>query len=215
MRYPLRHKQDTHDRIVAAASRGFRARGLSGTAVAAVMAEAGLTHGGFYAHFPDKNALAAAACRRALADSWRDFERQARVSPGLARERLIDGYLSTSHRERVADGCVLAALGPEVARGVPEVRNALGEEITAQLERLAAVMPGDTPQQRRDEAGVLISTLLGALVLSRLLPEREGRRHLEATKTVVYRTWPAAASEPPAAKRLGARQRGRRTSARP
>src|SRR5918993_4913708 len=191
MRYSPRHKLDTRDRIVAAASRGFRAHGLAGIAVAAVMADAGLTHGGFYAHFADKDALAAVACRRALADAWSEFDGDPPALPATVRQRLIDRYLSGRQRTRVADGCVLAALGPEIARAAPAVRRALGEEIETHLAWLADVMPGDTPQQRRDEAGVLISTLVGSVILARLLPARAGRRHLAATRTVVQRAWPS------------------------
>ena len=212
MRYPPRHKLDTRDRIVAAASRGFRTRGLAGTSVAAVMAEAGLTHGGFYAHFADKDALAAAACQRALADAWADVERDPDAQPHQTRQRLIDRYLAATHRHRLADGCVLAALGPEIARGAPAVRRALAEDIETHLARLAAVMPGDTPQQRRDEAGVLVSTLVGAVILSRLLPERAGRRHLAATRTVVHRAWPSTDPEPAAPKRYRPRTSTSRTT---
>jgi len=198
MRYSPRHKLETRERIVAAASRGFRTRGLAGTAVAAVMAEAGLTHGGFYAHFADKDALTAAACRRALAEAWSDFDTNTAAPPGSVRQRLIDRYLSAAHRSGVAEGCVLSALGPEIARATPAVRRALGAEIETHLARLAAVMPGDTPRQLRDEAGVLISTLVGSVILSRLLPERAGRRHLAATRAVVGRAWPSKGSAAPA-----------------
>lgn len=183
MRYPANRKLETRTRIVAAASRGFRDRGLAGLSVASLMAELGLTHGGFYAHFGGKDALVIAASRRALADAWKGLE------PTGAGEQVVRNiaraYLSMAHRQGRACGCPIAALGPELARSAPAIRRAVGRDILGRLTRLGAHMPGGTPRRRQDAATLLVGSLVGALLLSRLLPEREGRRCLVVTRRLI------------------------------
>jgi TetR/AcrR family transcriptional regulator, transcriptional repressor for nem operon len=185
MRYAVHHKQDTRARIVAAASRGFREHGLAGASVAGVMAELGLTHGGFYAHFRDKDALVAAACSQALASLWADIGRHTDRTPEAVVRAIARNYLTPAHRAGRADGCPIAALGAELARSSPAVRRAVARDVKARLAQLAPHMPGRTPQRRQDAATVLIATLVGTLLLSRLLPERDGHRSLAVTRRMV------------------------------
>jgi len=184
MRYPASRKDHTRARIVAAASRGFRAHGLTGLGVAAVMGEIGLTHGGFYAHFAGKDALVIEACRRALAESWRPFE-GLQGPPAVVVRDIATSYLSAAHRAGRAGGCVIAALGPEIARSEPAVRRAVAAEVEARLARLGTRMPGGTARRRKDAATLLMATLVGTLLLSRLLPEREGLRSLTIARRLI------------------------------
>jgi TetR/AcrR family transcriptional repressor of nem operon len=194
MRYPAHHKRHTRERIVAAASHGFREHGIAGLGVAAVMAELGLTHGGFYAHFPDKDALVAAACRRALSDAWASLDDYAGLAPDAVVRALSRSYLADANRRRRGEGCPVAALGGELARSAPPVRRAVAREVTARLARLAPLMPGRTPRRRQDAATLLVSTMVGALVLSRLLPDREGRRSLDVARRLIGHAADAAQS---------------------
>lgn len=194
MRYNTAHKQHTRDRIVEAAGRGFRARGIDGLGVAALMSELGLTHGGFYAHFPDKEALVCAACERAFAEAWADFDRQPGVTPRDTVRRIARSYLSPARRAGHAEGCLIAALGPELARGSPVVRRAATAMVDARLTKLAARMPGRTAQRRRDAATLLVSMLVGTMVVSRLLPEEQGRRSLRVTQRLVAQAAGAGAA---------------------
>jgi TetR/AcrR family transcriptional repressor of nem operon len=187
MRYRSDHKSHTRDRIVAAASRGFRARGLERVGVADVMADAGLTHGGFYAHFPGKDALIAAACGRTLGDAVARFERMVQRDPDAALQALVDTYLAPGHRSRRADGCLVVALGSELARSSPAVRRTVARQIDAMLTRLSARMSGRTAAARRDVAGLFFASLIGTLLLSRLLPDRTGRRNLAFARRAVGR----------------------------
>jgi TetR/AcrR family transcriptional repressor of nem operon len=185
MRYSTDHKQHTRDRIVEAASRGFREHGVDGLGLAALMSELGLTHGGFYAHFPDKEALVRAACERAFADGWEGFERQPGVTPRDSVRRIARSYLSPARRAARGDGCLIAALGPELARSTPAVRRHATAMVDAGLTTLAARMPGRTAARRRDAATLLISMLVGTMVVSRLLPEEKGRRSLRVTQRLI------------------------------
>ena len=194
MRYDAQHKQRTRDRIVAAAGRGFREHGVDGLGVAAVMGELGLTHGGFYAHFRDKDALLCAACEQALAAMWAKFDAQPPRPSEVAVRAIARGYLSPAHRTGRGDGCLLATLGPELSRSSPAVRRTVARLVSGRLDSLAPHMPGRTPQERRDAATLLIATLVGAMVISRLLPEREGERSLLVARRAINRQAARAAA---------------------
>src|SRR5262245_5627440 len=138
MRYAAEHKASTRRRIVDGASAALRARGLAGVGVADVMREAGLTHGGFYAHFPSKDDLVAEAVDAAGEQSVRNLRKVVkRAAPGRAFKAIVDAYLSPAHRDRPERGCALAALGPELARESPSARRAVAGQIDGLLDLLA------------------------------------------------------------------------------
>jgi TetR/AcrR family transcriptional repressor of nem operon len=163
-------KEESHQRILAAAGRRFRADGLDGAALAAIMGEAGLTHGGFYAHFAGKEALIAAALETALAEGWR---RWLAGLEGLAPEdalRLIVGrYLSPAHRDAPTTGCAMAALASELARRPAPSRLALEAALLALLESLERSMPEGTSLGHRERAIATTALCLGGLLLSRMV----------------------------------------------
>src|SRR5690242_7996647 len=118
-------KQATHERIVDAAARAIRRSGYNGTGVADIMKDAGLTHGGFYAHFASREAMLAEAADRAGSDAVVLMERvAAEVSPGRALPAMMQAYLSDEHVKSIETGCATAALGSEMPRQAPEVRRA-------------------------------------------------------------------------------------------
>src|ERR1700687_5980252 len=123
MRYSKEHKQETHARIVKKASVRLREKGAHGIGVAEVMKEAGLTHGGFYAHFDSRDALLAAAADQAGAESIENLARAiAAAKPGGELMALVDSYLSERHVAAPEQGlgCAIAAAGSEVPRQPPE-----------------------------------------------------------------------------------------------
>ena len=117
MRYRPEHKAEIHQKIVKDASRRVRAEGLNGAAVAAVMRDTGLTHGGFYKHFGSKDDLLTESLREAfreIVDTWVDAAEQ---SPNkTAWKAIVKAYLSPEHCEHPEHGCPVAALAPELAR---------------------------------------------------------------------------------------------------
>ncbi|MCA3574762.1 MAG: TetR/AcrR family transcriptional regulator, partial [Aestuariivirga sp.] len=139
MRVSSEEKARSRERIIAAAGRLFRSRGIEGTSVADVMREAGLTHGGFYRHFPDKNALVAAA----LAAGFAEF-----AGPLLSGADSAQGfsarYLSPEHRDNPGLGCPVAALAAEVARSDPSLRSAMTSGVESVLKGLAGGNDGAT-----------------------------------------------------------------------
>jgi TetR/AcrR family transcriptional repressor of nem operon len=154
-----KHRED----IVAAAGRLFRQRGFDGVSVAEIMKEAGLTHGAFYGYFPSKEALIAAAVGQALAPA-------AQPAPAPAAQ-YADNYLSVQHRDNPATGCVYAGLGSEAVRGPEAVRHTITASVQRQLDRFTAECKGRSDKERRRAAIATWSSMVGALLLSRLVDD--------------------------------------------
>jgi TetR/AcrR family transcriptional repressor of nem operon len=156
-------RAETRQRILAAASNLFREHGIDGVGVDAVMKEAGLTHGGFYLHFPSKEALAAEVSQSLLekaASRWDAISRSPDREAAL--ERIVTNYLDRT-RAASARGCPLTTLGPDVARRAAS-KEAVGAALGGMLDALTRVLPG----RKRQKALASLSTMVGAVVLSRL-----------------------------------------------
>jgi TetR/AcrR family transcriptional repressor of nem operon len=152
------------ERIVAAAARLFRARGLDAVRVTDVMKSVGLTHGGFYNHFASKEALASVACEAACSDGGTRF---VTAEPGTSVRDFVTAYLSKAHLRNAGDGCVFAALGSEAARTERPIRKVLTDGMTARFDRVGRLFSG-TPNQRRAKAIATLAGLIGALTLARI-----------------------------------------------
>src|SRR3954469_4878412 len=123
MRYSDSHKQETRQKVVRAAAAAVRAKGPEGVGVAEIMAEAGLTHGGFYAHFPNKEALVVAAIEESFGQSSRRFARMLDgKDPAQSLAGFVDAYVSLEHRANAAGGCPIAALSSDLPRQAQPVR---------------------------------------------------------------------------------------------
>jgi TetR/AcrR family transcriptional repressor of nem operon len=172
MRFEKGHKAATRQRIVETAARKFRKEGIAAVGIAGLMAEAGLTHGGFYAHFESKEALVREAVGAALDETRARMDRAAEAQAGI--EGLIRRYLRPTHRDTPERGCAIATLAAEIARHDPATRAAFGARVDAFLSRLEDHLPPalDAPDKRRRAIGIL-SVLLGALQLSRVLVNEE------------------------------------------
>ncbi|HEV8695426.1 MAG TPA: TetR/AcrR family transcriptional regulator [Lysobacter sp.] len=172
MKRPARSKEVTHDRIVDAAARAIRRSGYNGTGVADIMKAAGLTHGGFYAHFPSREAMLAEAADRAGGESVAMMERIAACLPAeQVLPAMMQAYLSQEHLEAIETGCATAALGSEMPRQTPEVRRAATRRIKEMIDLVARQSP-DWGQPTAHERGLFtVATMVGALVLARAVDE--------------------------------------------
>ena len=165
-------KEATHDRIVQAAARAIRRSGYSGTGVADIMKEAGLTHGGFYAHFESREAMLAEAADRAGAESVATLERIASgAPPEKALQTLMRAYLSKEHLEGAESGCPMAALGSEMPRQAPAVRRAATRRIKEGVDLVARQLPEWGKPGAHEKALATLSTMVGALVLARAVDD--------------------------------------------
>lgn len=157
-------KAETRQRILDAAGALFRAHGIDGVGVDAVMHEAGLTHGGFYLHFASKEALVAEVAAASLARAAERWDRISREpDPRAALVQIVGSYLDPEHVAAVSQGCMLTTLGPEVARR-PGSRGGITQAMRTMLDALERLLPG----RRRDNAVAALSTMVGAVVLARI-----------------------------------------------
>jgi TetR/AcrR family transcriptional repressor of nem operon len=157
--------------IADASARLFREHGLNGISVANLMADVGLTHGGFYGHFASKDDLATVACQRAFDDSAQRWQRRFDDWGPDADQfaRYVAAYLSPEHRERIGQGCTAVALAGDIAReadGKP-VREAFLLGLESMIARLMSVSGERSAQGDRDVALAQLATLVGALTLAR------------------------------------------------
>lgn len=165
-------KEVTHERIVEVASRAIRRSGYDGTGVADIMKEAGLTHGGFYAHFASRDALLAEAGDRAGADSVALATRLAAAAPpGQAVKAIMEAYLSPEHIASIEHGCPVSALGSEMPRQAPEVRHAATVHIKEMVDLLARQMPDWGQPQSHEQAMALLCSLIGTTMLARAVDD--------------------------------------------
>jgi len=172
MRYDTEHKQKTRAMVLQAAAKSIRADGPDRVAVAGVMAEAGLTHGGFYAHFKSKDELVAAAIGQMFEDARARVEHEtAGRGPAEGLVAYIDFYLSKRHRDARGQGCPMAALSSDLPRLAEPARDQFAagvQGITASLgERLDALGHADAEAEARS----VLAELIGALSLARVEPD--------------------------------------------
>ena len=171
MRYPDRHKEETRARVVKAAAAAVRAKGPDGVGVAEIMKEAGLTHGGFYAHFPSKEALVAAAIGEAFDQGRRRFGRLTAELTGLeAFGAFVDSYVSMDHRAFPERGCPVATIASDLPRQGAAVRAVFDAGVTSLIGRVANWLPGDA-EEREGLASSLVAEMAGAVALSRAVSD--------------------------------------------
>lgn len=173
MRYPRAHKEATRRRILEAASQAFRERGVAETGVDEVMRRAGLTHGGFYAHFADKTELLAEACAAAFDAAVTNLDRiGAAPSPGARARLLIDSYLGARHRDNRGSGCLVVAVGADMARLDGAARTGYARGFAQHIDRLAEALRLEAdPQRNRERVTHLMSSLVGALLFARAIAD--------------------------------------------
>lgn len=185
MRYSETHKQETRQKVVKAAAAAVRAKGPDGVGVADIMAEAGLTHGGFYAHFKSKEALVAAAVEEAFGQSRRRFSRMTEdMSSREALSTFVDAYVSAEHRANPQRGCPISTLANDLPRQGALVRAAFDAGVEGLIARLASWLPQPDPVQRRSLASSLMAEMAGAVSLARAVSDEAlATRLLEASRT--------------------------------
>jgi TetR/AcrR family transcriptional repressor of nem operon len=171
MRYTKDHKQATRQRILEAAGRRFKQDGIDGAGVAAVMSDARLTNGAFYAHFASKEDLVANVLADQLRAQRQSFDAQPPDRAGL--EAFIRSYLSPQHRDQCADGCPSAALLDEIARRPAATKQVYTEELMGVIDDIASRLDPTDAEAARTDALTLFGLMLGTLQLARALTDRD------------------------------------------
>ena len=169
MRYSREHKLETHARIVKRAAVRLREKGAHGIGVADLMKDAGLTHGGFYAHFDSREALVIEAFSHAMdrsTERWRKLAEQ--TPPEQRMAAIVDAYLTPVHRDDPGHGCAIPTLGAEIARESPKTRKAFAGKLEEMIDALAAQIPDVPRKAARKQATAMIATMMGTLVMARV-----------------------------------------------
>jgi len=182
MRYRPEHKAETRQKIVKDASRRVRAEGLNGAAVAAVMRDTGLTHGGFYKHFGSKDDLLMESLSESFQEIANTLVNAAEQSrPETAWKAIVKAYLSPERCDQPECGCPLTALAPELARVDKEMKGRILAELLSYKSRMQAFMPGRRTVDKERAFFAIFSTMIGAIEIARMLPEPAMREHVLAS----------------------------------
>jgi TetR/AcrR family transcriptional regulator, transcriptional repressor for nem operon len=171
MRYGKDQKQATRQRIVEAAGRRFKEDGIDGAGVAAVMSDAGLTNGAFYAHFTSKEDLVANVLSDQLRAQRQSLDSQPSDRAGL--EAFVRSYLSPEHRDQCADGCPSAALLDEIPRRPAATRQVFTDELMGVIEDIASRLDPTDVEDARTHALTVFGLMVGTVQLARALTDRD------------------------------------------
>jgi TetR/AcrR family transcriptional repressor of nem operon len=166
------------EQIIAAAARGYRERGFDGISVADLMNEVGLTHGGFYRHFSSKDELIALSALRAVSETIIEWRKIADDATGDRLEGVVHYYLSLRHHDHPETGCLAAALGCELSRLPPSVKDAVTDGERQIIDFLSGIAPGKTKALRRKQAILAFASMVGGMTLARMASDRELRKEI-------------------------------------
>ena len=171
MRYSNDHKAKTRERVLREAARELRAKGRENVPVARVMERAGLTHGGFYAHFSSKDDLVAEAVGAMFDDARARLAAVAEDEPRRALRAYIDFYLSAAHRDNPERGCPLPALSGDLARADPAARERFGAGVQGLSDRLAERLRAIGRATPDADASAILTQMVGAVALARAVAD--------------------------------------------
>jgi len=179
MRYDPEHKTRTHKKIVRNASRQLRAKGMNGSAVATLMKASGLTHGGFYRHFGDRDDLVVEAIEASLEELGdRLIAAAESAQPGDGWKAMVRTYLTLERCDHLDDGCPIAALAPDIARARPAVKRRSSAAILKFRERILPFMPGKNTAEKASNFLAIITSMVGAIALARTMPDQAIRQRI-------------------------------------
>lgn len=174
MRYSAEHKARSHAKLLKKASEQFRGEGVQGIGIAKLMGQIGLTHGGFYAHFENKNDLVIAALAK-MFDEISTYVRAAveSAADGNYVSAIVNAYLSEDHRDHPKRGCPVAALSSEIARQPPPVRQGYTRGFDGLVKTMAKYLTGANEEERCQRARLLLAGMAGNMMIARAASDRD------------------------------------------
>ncbi|HTT97643.1 MAG TPA: TetR/AcrR family transcriptional regulator [Rhizomicrobium sp.] len=173
MRYSESHKAETHQKILKITSRALREKGPDGLAVAEVMKEAGLTHGGFYAHFKSKDALLGEALTSVFARASRNIDKMTEgLPPRHALATYVDFYVSPRHRDNPSTGCPITALNSDMPRQSKNFRDTFDWGVKVLVGRIAGWLAASGQPDPEALAASVLSAMAGAVAVSRAVSDK-------------------------------------------
>lgn len=189
MPWPKDHKAKVHEKIVAQAAAALRSGGVGGLGVEDVMAQVGLTHGAFYAHFADKDELVREALEHADAETLDRFTKVVAGVPDEAKFRAaVEAYLCAPHASHPEVGCPVAALAPEITRAGGKAKRVVAGQVRSRIEWLRTLLPKRLRGGGADEVVIgALACMVGGIVLARVVGGQDAAAILEATRRFVAR----------------------------
>jgi TetR/AcrR family transcriptional repressor of nem operon len=189
-------KAKTHEKVLKLAAAQIREHGIDALGVAELMKDAGLTHGGFYVHFPSRDVLIAEALERALQSGP-----LANLGAGKSPSAFVRGYLSPEHRDGPASGCAISALSGEIRNSTPKTREILTKHLKERFQIMTEKLGGT--EGSREEALTAMSTMVGALTLARAVDDEQlSDEILRAARRTLIEAIESEASKPRRRKRV-------------
>src|ERR1041385_9432873 len=176
MRYEPKHKTRTRERIIRNAARKLRAEGWSGPGGESGMKASGLTVGGFYKHFRNKDELLAEAIAQGFSELSEKVSSLQDVRPQDRWKAIVRWYLSTEHCNHPGTGCPVVTLAPDIARAKLSVRKRTADLMKELRDRWVEFMPGGTPSERQRNFFAIFSAIAGAVAIARLFTEAPDRQ---------------------------------------
>ncbi len=177
---------ENRERVLLAAGTLFRQKGIDGVSVADIMKAAGLTHGAFYGQFESKDDLVAQSIARTLSNKRQAWMAQVEKAKCQPFKTMAKSYLSARHRDDSANGCPLAAIGDELSRSSDAVRHAVTTEVKVLIDALSGCTVGRTRTERRKRALAAYSSMIGALLLSRVVDDSEMSAEILAAPATLF-----------------------------
>jgi len=168
-RYGNEHKEETRRRIIESAGRRLKRDGIDGCGIAALMADAGLTNGAFYAHFASKEDLVASVVQEELRLQFVNLGMLAPGVPGV--EQLVRGYLSPEHRDHREAGCPSAALLDEIGRSAEVTKDAYTAGTKTLVDEIATRLSPDDPESAHGRALILFTMIIGSIQFARAVTD--------------------------------------------
>jgi TetR/AcrR family transcriptional repressor of nem operon len=173
--------EENRRKVVETAGRLFKEHGFDGVGLNELMQAVGLTRGGFYKQFASKDELVVEACESTLAAGVERWRKTADASPQDPFAALVRRYLAPAHRDRIGEGCAFAALGPDTARHPDMLRPSFGAGLEAHLALLEQAAQASPSHPGARDVLATFATMVGALVLSRIVDDDDlSRRLLDA-----------------------------------
>lgn len=197
MRHVRRRGPQTRRRIVENASLTLRQHGADGASLVKLMKLAGLTHGGFYFHFKSREALVVEATAFAMDQTISRWLELVKATPPKKRsDVIVESYLSPGHRDDWAHGCVLPALGADMARSGEEARRIFAGKLDEMIDVIARSFPGEPQKQARQIASGALATMVGSIILARAIGDEDLSSDILATGRQALRRLSAARRAP-------------------
>jgi TetR/AcrR family transcriptional repressor of nem operon len=176
MRYPPDQKANARAALIDAGARSLKTSGFTGIGVDGLASAAGVTSGAFYSNFPNKEAMLEAVIDAFVGEPFLSETEFSNIAEGRSRlKSFLDDYISIEHCADPAAGCVMPALSADVSRAQPPVKEAYERNISALAEKIAGLLDGD-PADRERRAWSVVALMVGALTISRAMPDQGERR---------------------------------------